>query len=171
MIRSSLSTETFRRTTDVPSHGMDDETHVKRAIELARESVDSGNNPFGALLVVDGEVVRTEENIVRTDADITGHPELKLARWAARELDDDEFDDCTMYTSTEPCPMCASAIAYSGLGRVVFSSPLSAVWEARGSGGIDIPCREVFDRTEGCSTTVEGPVLEDEGNEVHREFW
>ena len=56
-----------------------------------------------------------------TDADITAHPELKLARWAARELDPTTVAATTMYTSCQPCAMCTGAIERSGLGRVVFA--------------------------------------------------
>ena len=78
--------------------------------------------PFGSLLVGRaGEVLAEERNTALTDRDITAHPELKLARWAARELTADDARATTMYTSCEPCPMCRGAIARSGLGRVVFA--------------------------------------------------
>ncbi|QSG04379.1 tRNA(Arg) A34 adenosine deaminase TadA [Halapricum desulfuricans] len=77
-----------------------------------------GNTPFGSLLVVDGTVVRRSTNTTMTDDDITAHPELELARWAARELDAEALADCTIYTSTESCEMCATAIHYAGIDRV-----------------------------------------------------
>jgi tRNA(Arg) A34 adenosine deaminase TadA len=98
------------------------EEHLRRAIALAAEARESGNPPFGSLLVgPDGAVLAEERNSSLTDDDITAHPELKLARWAARELDPDVARATTMYTSCEPCPMCRGAIARSGLGRVVFA--------------------------------------------------
>ncbi|SIR77001.1 nucleoside deaminase [Natronorubrum thiooxidans] len=147
-----------------------DEAGVRRAIDLARTAVDNGNTPFGSLLVVDGDVVRTAENTTLTDDDIAAHPEFKLARWAARELEADERASCTMYTSTEPCPMCASAIAYAGLDRVVYSVSVDSLAALRDDGVIEIPCEEVVDRSDA-TTTVEGPVLEDEGLAVHRAYF
>lgn len=78
--------------------------------------------PFGSILVgPDGAVLAEEQNTAVTHHDITAHPELKLARWAAQELDRETARRSTMYTSCEPCPMCRGAIARSGLGRVVFA--------------------------------------------------
>ncbi|MEJ2858022.1 MULTISPECIES: nucleoside deaminase [unclassified Saccharothrix] len=102
--------------------GSVDEGHLRRAIELAAEAREGGNPPFGSLLVgPDGAVLVEERNSSITDFDITAHPELKLARWAARGLDAETAAGTTMYTSCEPCGMCAGALARSGLGRVVFA--------------------------------------------------
>jgi tRNA(Arg) A34 adenosine deaminase TadA len=98
------------------------EQHLRRAIELAAEAVAAGQLPFGSLLVgPEGDVLAEEFNTAVADRDITAHPELKLARWAARELELDVARRTTMYTSCQPCPMCAGTIARSGLGRVVFA--------------------------------------------------
>jgi len=148
----------------------DDEQQIRRAITLALRAVEDGNTPFGSLLVVDGTVVREATNTTVTDDDIAAHPELKLARWAARELDADERADCTMYTSTEPCAMCASGIHYAGLGRVVYSVSGDSLAAVRGDRGIDIPCEEVIRHGDG-STVVDGPVLEAEGLRAHEEFY
>ncbi|ELY44224.1 nucleoside deaminase [Natronorubrum sulfidifaciens] len=147
-----------------------DEAGVRRAIDLARTAVDNGNTPFGSLLVVDDDVVRTAENTTLTDDDIAAHPEFKLARWAARELEADERAACTMYTSTEPCPMCASAIAYAGLDRVVYSVSVDSLADIRDDGVIEIACEEVVARSDA-TTTVEGPVLESEGLAVHEDYF
>ncbi|HZA41401.1 MAG TPA: nucleoside deaminase [Actinomycetota bacterium] len=99
-----------------------DHGYLRRAIELAGEARQTGNMPFGSLLVgPEGQVLAEERNTVVTERDITGHPELKLALWAARELDRETALQTAMYTSCEPCPMCRGAIARSGLGRVVFA--------------------------------------------------
>ncbi|GGO00870.1 nucleoside deaminase [Microbispora bryophytorum] len=99
-----------------------DEKFLRRAIELAAEARAGGNPPFGSLLVgPGGDVLAEERNTSLTEADITAHPELKLARWAARELDPAAAAGTTMYTSCQPCGMCAGAIERSGLGRVVFA--------------------------------------------------
>ena len=99
-----------------------DQRHLRRAIELAAEARAAGDMPFGSLLAgPDGEVLVEDRNTVVSDDDITAHPELKTALWASRNLDRAAAARTTMYTSTEPCPMCRGAIARSGLGRVVFA--------------------------------------------------
>ena len=143
--------------------------HVTRAIELAEESIEAGNTPFGALLVADGEVVRESRNTTLTDGDVSAHPELKLARWAGRELDAAERADCTMYASTEPCPMCTTAIHYAGIGRVVFGVSGETLSEVA-DGVVPIPASEVIRRADG-ATTVEGPVATDEAMVVHQSFY
>ncbi|MFI6394628.1 nucleoside deaminase [Nonomuraea sp. NPDC050540] len=100
----------------------DEESLLRRAIALAAKGRASGNPPFGSLLAAaDGSVLVEDHNTTITDRDITAHPELKLARWAARELDPATAAATTMYTSCQPCGMCAGAIERSGLGRVVYA--------------------------------------------------
>lgn len=99
-----------------------DETLLRRAVALAARAVALGDAPYGSLLAgPDGAILAEAHNTVRRDDDITAHPELKLARWAARELDPDLAARTTLYTSCQPCGMCAGGIVRSGLGRVVFA--------------------------------------------------
>jgi tRNA(Arg) A34 adenosine deaminase TadA len=101
---------------------LDDERHLRRAIALADAAREAGNPPFGSLLAgPDGTVIAEERNTTITDNDITAHPELKLARWAAANLAPDVAAATTMYTSCQPCGMCTGALERSGLGRVVFA--------------------------------------------------
>jgi tRNA(Arg) A34 adenosine deaminase TadA len=112
------------------------EEHLRRAIALAAEARARGNPPFGSLLVGPGGSVLVEErNSSLTDDDITAHPELKLARWAARSLDAATAAETTMYTSCEPCGMCAGALARSGIGRVVFALSTDQLNGLKTSGG------------------------------------
>jgi tRNA(Arg) A34 adenosine deaminase TadA len=114
-----------------------DERHLRRAIELAAAARDAGDMPFGSLLVGPrGDVLAEDRNTVVTEEDITAHPELKLARWAARRLDADAARQTTMYTSCQPCPMCTGAIARSGLGRVVFALSGEQLHELRPPGTV-----------------------------------
>ncbi len=100
----------------------DDERFLRRAVELAAAGRAAGDAPFGSLLVGPaGAVLAEDHNTVLSDGDISAHPELKLARWAARELDPATAAATTLYTSCQPCGMCAGAIDRSGLGRVVFA--------------------------------------------------
>ena len=146
-----------------------DEAYIEDAIELAREADSNGDTPFGSLLVVDDTIRKRSRNTTVTEKDITAHPELKLARWAARELDASELADYTMYTSTEPCEMCATAIHYAGLDRVVYSVSGETLSELRGDAKSGVSCEELIER-KGGSTAVEGPVLENDGLRVHEEF-
>jgi tRNA(Arg) A34 adenosine deaminase TadA len=112
------------------------EDHLRRALALAAEARSSGNPPFGSLLVApDGSVLAEERNSCLTDDDITAHPELKLARWAAQSLDANEAAKVTMYTSCEPCGMCAGALARSGIGHVVFALSAEQLGGLKTSGG------------------------------------
>lgn len=100
----------------------DDERFLRRALELASTARAAGDQPYGSLLVgPDGRVLAEDRNTVVTESNITAHPELKLAVWAARELDDTTAGATTMYTSCQPCGMCTSAIERSGLGRVMYA--------------------------------------------------
>src|SRR5215831_16040420 len=100
----------------------DDFTLLRRAIDIAATAITTGDDPYGSLLAGPlGEILIEAHNTVRRDGDITAHPELKLAGWAARELDPDTAARTTMYTSCQPCEMCSGAIARSGLGRVVYA--------------------------------------------------
>ncbi|WP_414939033.1 nucleoside deaminase [Amycolatopsis sp. cmx-11-51] len=100
----------------------EDEKFLRHAIELAAKSRTDGDPPFGSLLVgPDGSVLAEEHNTTVSQSDISLHPELKLAVWAARELEPSVAAGTTMYTSCQPCGMCQGAIERSGLGRVVFA--------------------------------------------------
>jgi tRNA(Arg) A34 adenosine deaminase TadA len=99
-----------------------DEALLRRAIAIAAHAVTLGDAPYGSLLAgADGAILIEAHNTVQRDNDISAHPELKLARWAARELSPDAAARTTMYTSCQPCQMCTGAIARSGLGRVVYA--------------------------------------------------
>lgn len=145
-----------------------DEVHIRRTLTLAREAAERGDNPFGSLLVHDEEVVAEALNAVVTEDDVTAHPEHDLARVAARELGP-AANAATLYTSTEPCPMCAGALYHAGVGRVVYSAGADDVRDILGP-GLLIPCAEIF--AEGPRTVVvDGPVLQEAGRSVHQECW
>ena len=100
----------------------DDHALLRRAIALAAKARAGGDPPFGSLLTgPDGTVLTEAHNTTLTDKDITAHPELKLARWAARELDAATAAGTTMYTSCQPCGMCEAVIQRAGLRRVVYA--------------------------------------------------
>ena len=99
-----------------------DEALLRRAIAIAASAITQGDAPYGSLLADPGGAILVEaHNTVRRDNDISAHPELKLARWAARELTPEAAARTTMYTSCQPCQMCTGGIVRSGLGRVVYA--------------------------------------------------
>ncbi|MFI1653576.1 nucleoside deaminase [Streptomyces sp. NPDC020472] len=113
-----------------------DHALLRRAIALAAEAREGGDPPFGSLLAApDGTVLAEERNTTLTDRDITAHPELKLARWAARELDPATAAKTTMYTSCQPCGMCEAVIRQAGLRRVVYALSDEQLLDIRPAGG------------------------------------
>ena len=99
-----------------------DRRHLRRCVELAREALDAGDEPFGSLLVDASGAVRHEDRNRVGGGDLTRHPEFELARWAADSLSPAERRESTVYTSGEHCPMCSAAHAWVGLGRIVYAS-------------------------------------------------
>ncbi len=96
--------------------------HLRRCVDLAREALEDGDEPFGSLLVDQHGTVRFEDRNRVKDGDHTRHPELAVARWSAEHLSEAERAAATVYTSGEHCPMCAAAHGWVGLGRIVFAT-------------------------------------------------
>lgn len=96
--------------------------YLERCIELAKEALDAGDQPFGSVLVsAEGTILAEDRNRI-ADGDNTQHPEFALARWAANNLSEHDRQHATVYTSGEHCPMCAAAHAWVGVGRIVYVS-------------------------------------------------
>lgn len=150
------------------------ERFVRAAIELARKAREKGNHPFGALLVDEhGHIALEAENSVITDKDITGHAETNLIRDASAKFPPEFLAKCTLYTSTEPCPMCAGAIFWGNVRRVVYGLSEGGLYEITTEDSEDvlrIPCRQIFAKGLKAIEVI-GPVLEDEAKEVHVGFW
>ena len=99
-----------------------DLAHLRRCVELARIALDRGHGPFGAILVgADGQIIYEDHNRV-TDDDHTLHAEMGVIRWAVANLAPVHRIRAMVYTSCEPCPMCAGAHAWAGLGRIVYAT-------------------------------------------------
>lgn len=143
---------------------------LRRAVELAARAKASGNPPFGALLVgADGEILAEMSNSTVTDDDVSAHPELKLAVWAAKHLTKDQARTTTLYTSAENCAMCSGGFVLAGLGRLVFAVSAEQAGEARGtpSTSLRISAEEALGRAH-YPVVVTGPALVEEGLVVHR---
>jgi len=120
-----------------------------RCVEISKRARAAGNTPFGALLTgPEGEVLLEQGNIELTEHDCTGHAETALMRAASKRWPKDFLARCTLYTSVEPCAMCAGAVYWGGVGRVVYGLSESRLLQLTGSDErnptLDLPCRDVF---------------------------
>ncbi|MEE6280988.1 nucleoside deaminase [Georgenia sunbinii] len=145
--------------------------HLRRCVELAREALEDGDEPFGSVLVAaSGEVLLEDRNRVK-DGDHTRHPELEIARWAARHLAPAERRTATVYTSGEHCPMCAAAHSWAGLGRIVYAASTEQLVGWHTAWGISpgpvapLPVTAVVP---GAVVAGPAPELTDEIRELHR---
>jgi tRNA(Arg) A34 adenosine deaminase TadA len=149
---------------------------LRRAIELAGEARAQGRHPFGALIVNGaGDVlVQARNNAVRPGGEATQHAERLACSKAGKLFTEAELAESTLYTSTEPCAMCAGAIYWVGIGRVVFGLSEQGLLRYTGSHEhnptLDLPCRDVFARGQR-KIVVVGPCLEEEAGVVHQGFW
>jgi tRNA(Arg) A34 adenosine deaminase TadA len=152
-----------------------DEDLLRRAFRVAKRAKERGVHPFGALLAgPDGDVLAEQENGYMPDRDMTGHAERLLATWASKRYRPQQLADCTMYTSAEPCAMCAGAIYWAGIGRVVYGLSKTRLKSLAGNHPdnptLDLPCRAVF-ATGQRVVDVAGPLLEDEAAALHEGVW
>lgn len=117
----------------------DDMIHLRRCVQLAAEALEAGDMPFGSVLVDSaGKVLREDRNRINS-VDATYHPEIALARWAAKHIDSNERAKTTMYTSGEHCAMCSAAHGLAGLGRIVYVSSAKQLGEWMAEIGVDSP--------------------------------
>ena len=146
---------------------------LRQSIALAQRARDKGNHPFGSVLVDNkGTVLLEGENSVNTDHDATAHAESNLVRAACKLFDQKTLSRCTLYASTEPCPMCAGAIFWSGIGRVVYALSENELYRFAPDSPEKLPlgCREVLAHG-GRAVEVYGPIIEEEARRVHHGFW
>lgn len=140
-----------------------------RCVALSAEAAREGNEPFGALLTVDGTVRATSKNRVITERDPTRHAELQLVSDASRLLERSDIERSILYTSTEPCAMCCGAIYWAGIPTVVYGCSALELGKLTG-GSFVLPSRDLF-RHGRRRVAVVGPVLERDALEVHRAYW
>jgi len=154
---------------------LDHDKFMRRSFEIAQRARTHGNHPFGALLVsATGEVLLEVENGYLPERDMTGHAERLLATQASKQFDPKFLADCTVYTSAEPCCMCAGAIYWAGIGRVVYGLSERRLKTLTGNHAenptLDLPCRTVFAAGQR-QVEVIGPLLEDEAAAGHVGAW
>jgi tRNA(Arg) A34 adenosine deaminase TadA len=154
---------------------IDHETLLRRAFAVARRAHTRGNHPFGAILVsAAGDVLIETENGFLPDRDMTAHAERLLATQASKQFDSRVLAGCTLYASAEPCAMCAGAIYWAGIGRLVFGLSERRLKTMTGDHAenptLDLPCRTVFAAGQR-RVDVIGPLLEDEAAALHAGVW
>ena len=149
-----------------------DVRHLRRCLELAREGLEAGDEPFGSVLVDASGEVRFEDRNRVAGGDQTRHPEFEIARWAVEHMTPEERAAATVYTSGEHCPMCSAAHAWVGLGRIVYlaSSAMLTAW--REEWGLPPgPVRPLAINDVAPDVPVDGPGPDDlveEIRELHR---
>ena len=98
---------------------------LQRAIELAKESVETGGGPFGAVIVKDGEIVAEASNSVTKDNDPTAHAEVNCIRKACKKLNTFVLEGCEIYASSEPCPMCLGACLWANINKIYYGCSIT----------------------------------------------
>ena len=102
---------------------MNDEYYMKRALDEARQALTEGEIPIGAVVVCKDRIIARAHNLTETLTDVTAHAEMQAITMAANELGGKYLTDCTLYVTVEPCVMCAGAIGWAQLPRIVYGAP------------------------------------------------
>lgn len=137
-----------------------DEKMMRQALNEARKALDAQEVPIGAVVAADGAIVGRGHNLVETLGDATAHAEMQALTAAASTLGGKYLNECTLYVTVEPCVMCAGAIAWSQVGRVVFGAADPKKGYSRYSEAIFPP-----------KTTVDGGILSDECEALMSDFF
>ena len=152
-----------------------DGRYLRQAIALADKARERGNRPFGALIVAaDGRVLAEASNANGESGDCTAHAELSAIRLASPLHCRDALATATLYSSAEPCVMCAGAIFWSAIGRVVYGIDAERLRVFRGERldqkDAELSCRDVFERSSHPIECI-GPSLIAEASQSHQGGW
>jgi tRNA(adenine34) deaminase len=99
-----------------------DEHYMRKALEQAQIAYEMGEIPVGAIVVSDNQIIAKAHNLTEQLTDVTAHAEILAITAAAEYLGAKYLIDCTLYVSLEPCPMCAGALAWAQIGKVVYGA-------------------------------------------------
>ena len=148
----------------------EDEHYLRIAFREAERARERGNHAFGALLVdADGEPLLAAQNSVVTDNNVIAHVEINMVQAASRKFQPEQLQTFTLYVSAEPCPMCAGAIVWANIRRVVFGLGMEGIYELFDAGPDDPALRmhaaDVFTAAPWPMEVI-GPMLEDEARAV-----
>ncbi|MDP2649419.1 MAG: nucleoside deaminase [bacterium] len=147
-----------------------DNVYIRRCIELSKKSLDNGELPFGSLIVKRGRIIAESENRTKKDGDITSHAEMVVVKKTQKVLGTQNLSDCTIYCSTEPCPMCSFMIRELKFKKVVFAvrSPIMG-----GFSNFKILQDKRLEKIKNFYTKpplIIGPIFEEEASKVWDEW-
>jgi tRNA(Arg) A34 adenosine deaminase TadA len=140
---------------------------LRLAIEQSRQAAAAGHQPYGAVLCNrDGHVLAVAHNTQGNPLDVTGHAEMNLVRHVASTLGPQVLKGAYAYASGEPCPMCASALYWAGVDRIVFGASMQTMAQLCGPASVLAPgCADLL-RNAARTVEVRGPILENEAASV-----
>lgn len=147
---------------------MDEKAYMEMAVRKAREGVEAGQSPFGAVVVKGGKIVASSHNTVWRDGDPTAHAEVNAIRQASAALQSIDLSGTVMYTTCEPCPMCLTAIHWAKIDRVVFGATIADA-DGAGFSELTIPAKEMV-RLGGSPLRVDSGLLQTECADLFR-YW
>jgi len=149
--------------------------YLRQAIALSHKAVENGERPFGAIVVgPDGKVLSATTGKSFENSDMTAHAEMTAIRLLNNDYSADYLMGATLYSSTEPCAMCAGAIYWANIGRLVFGVGEERLRGTRNTGSptaLTMGCRAVLATGQAHPTIIEGPLLEEEAMKPHAVFW
>ena len=137
-----------------------DEKFMQMALAEARKAYQKGEIPIGAIVVCKGRFIARAYNLTETLTDVTAHAEMQAITMAANELGGKYLTDCTLYVTVEPCPMCAGALGWSQISRIVYG----CADPKRGY-------REYAPRALHPKTHTTGGILEEECRQLMQDFF
>lgn len=146
-----------------------DQVFIKQALNLAKKAAEKGNEPFGALLAKGDRIVANGQNQIHSQSDPTYHAELGLVRTFCTTEKIVNLSEYTLYTSCEPCCMCAGALVWSKVGRVVYSLSHDELAEIAGF-NIMIGSDEVFEKSPFQPLVTKG-LLKAEAQQLYRHYF
>ena len=148
---------------------MNDEEFMKEAVRLSAAAAAHGNEPFGAVLVKDGEIIYSSENRIFTLHDPTFHAESGLIRQFCAETGITDLREYTLYSSCEPCFMCSGAMVWVRLGRLVYAASNMDLGRIRGKKGCE--CSRIVFENSSRKPEVTAGVLREEAIAVLAEYF
>lgn len=141
---------------------------MEAAIAKAREGMKKGQTPFGACIVKDGKTIACAHNTVWKDKDSTAHAEVNAIRQACKKLKSIDLSGCVIYSTTEPCPMCFSAIHWARVGKIIYGT---AIADAKKAGFNELQVSdETMKKTGKSRIVIKGGVMKEECAVLFKEW-
>ncbi|WP_282133894.1 nucleoside deaminase [Seonamhaeicola maritimus] len=137
----------------------DDTYFMKKALQEAETAFDNGEIPVGAIIVIDNKIIARGHNLTETLNDVTAHAEMQAITAAANFLGGKYLQKCTLYVTLEPCQMCAGALYWSQISKIVY-----------GTRDLERGCINLKTKLHP-KTVIEGGILADEASELLKRFF